>query len=107
MSIILNHIVVPARSKHEAAVWFSHAFGLERSELEGHFAGVQVNQTLTFLFADESSFSRGHYAFQVSDEEFDSILNRIKAEKTTIGSTPGTPEDGKLNDWNGGRGVLF
>ncbi len=50
MSIILNHVIVPARNKHEAAVWFSNAFGLELSEPEGHFAGVQVNQNSHITF---------------------------------------------------------
>ena len=50
MSIILNHVIVPARNKHEAAVWFSNAFGLELSEPEGHFAGVcrSMNSHITF-----------------------------------------------------------
>ncbi|MGB6817692.1 MAG: hypothetical protein WBE29_12140 [Pseudolabrys sp.] len=44
----------------------------------GHFAPVRVNDSLTFLFDDDASFDSYHYAFQVSDTEFDSIFERIK-----------------------------
>src|SRR3954470_9866662 len=48
-----------------------------------------------------------HYAFHVSEAEFDAILQRVKAAGLAFGSTPWSLEDGKLNDWNGGRGVYF
>jgi catechol 2,3-dioxygenase-like lactoylglutathione lyase family enzyme len=48
-----------------------------------------------------------HYAFHVSDAEFDAILQRVKAAGLSFGSGPRSLEDGKLNDWNGGRGVYF
>jgi catechol 2,3-dioxygenase-like lactoylglutathione lyase family enzyme len=66
-----------------------------------------VNDTLTLLFADEATFDQRHYAFHVSDAEFDSILGRVKEERRAFGSAPWSSEDGKLNDWNGGRGVYF
>jgi hypothetical protein len=50
------------------------------------------------LFTWSRSFSRSHYAFHVTDEEFDSILNRVKAENIPTGGSPWTPEDGKRND---------
>jgi hypothetical protein len=31
----------------------------------------------------------------------------VKAEGLTYGSGPFTPEDMKINNWNGGRGVYF
>jgi catechol 2,3-dioxygenase-like lactoylglutathione lyase family enzyme len=85
MTIILNHAIVPARDKAAAAKFFAAIFGLKR-ERTGHFAPVRVNKTLTLLFDDESEFESHHYAFR---------------------SAPWSLDDGKLNDWNGGRGVYF
>src|SRR5262245_65654077 len=48
-----------------------------------------------------------HYAFHVSDAEFDAILRRVKDAGLTFGSGPWSLEDGKLNDWNGGRGFYY
>ena len=107
MTILLNHTIVPAHNKGEAARWFAQIIGLRADELSGHFAPVRVNDTLTLLFADEASFDERHYAFHVSEAEFDSILDRVKRSGVPFGSAPWSAEDGKLNDWNGGRGVYF
>jgi len=106
MTIILNHAIVPARDKVAAAKFFAAIFGLKR-ERAGHFAPVRVNKTLTLLFDDEPEFESHHYAFHVSNREFDAILGRIKKAKISFGSAPYSLDDGKLNDWNGGRGVYF
>jgi catechol 2,3-dioxygenase-like lactoylglutathione lyase family enzyme len=70
-------------------------------------APVHVNATLTLLFDQASDFESHHYAFHVDDAEFDAILSRVKAADIGYGSAPWSLGDGKLNDWNGGRGVYF
>jgi len=107
MTITLNHAIVPARDKAAAAKFFAGVFGLKRGRA-GHFAPVRVNKNLTLLFDDEDAeFESHHYAFHVSDREFDAILNRVKKANIAFGSAPWSLEDGRLNDWNGGRGVYF
>jgi catechol 2,3-dioxygenase-like lactoylglutathione lyase family enzyme len=108
MTITLNHTIVPARDKAAAARLFAQLFGLACEGVGGHFAPVKVNDALTFLFDDETgSFESHHYAFHVGDAEFDAIFGRIKAAGLVYGSAPWSAEDGKLNDWGGGRGVYF
>jgi catechol 2,3-dioxygenase-like lactoylglutathione lyase family enzyme len=68
---------------------------------------VPVNKTLTLLFDDDSKFESHHYAFHVSQRDFDAIFRRIQKAKITYGSAPWSLDDGKLNDWGGGRGVYF
>ena len=61
---------------------------------------VRINDMLTLLFDDEEEFESHHYAFHVSDAEFDAIFGRIREAKlaygsapwasTTVGSTTGT-----------------
>jgi catechol 2,3-dioxygenase-like lactoylglutathione lyase family enzyme len=107
MPITLNHTIVPARDKEAAARFFARIFGLRFEGASGHFAPVHVNDTLTPLFDEETSFDSHHYAFHVDDGEFDAILGRVKAAGLRYGSEPWSLEDGKLNDWGGGRGVYF
>jgi catechol 2,3-dioxygenase-like lactoylglutathione lyase family enzyme len=107
MPITLNHTIVPARDKEAAAQFFAHVFGLRFEGASGHFAPVHVNDTLTLLFDEGNTFDSHHYAFHVDDGEFDAILGRVKAAGLPYGSAPWSLEDGKLNDWNGGRGVYF
>ena len=108
MTITLNHTIVPTRDKMAAARFFASIFGLDFNEQQsGHFAPVRVNETLTLLFDEDTSFDSHHYAFHVNDAEFDAIFERIKKAGLAYGSAPWSLEDGKLNDWNGGRGVYF
>jgi len=72
-----------------------------------HFAPVRVNETLTLLFDEDTSFDSHHYALHVSDAEFDAIFERLNKAGLSYGSAPWSLNDGKLNDWNGGRGVYF
>jgi len=48
-----------------------------------------------------------HYAFKVSEAEFDEILGRIKAESLPYGSEPHSRADMKINHRSGGRSVDF
>ena len=108
MTITLNHTIVPARNKEAAARFFAQIFGLRFDGSGGHFAPVRVNDTLTLDFADSAGpIASHHYAFHVSEAEFDQILQRVEAAGLAFGSGPWSLEDGKLNDWNGGRGVYF
>jgi catechol 2,3-dioxygenase-like lactoylglutathione lyase family enzyme len=107
MTITLNHTIVPVRDKEAAAHWFADLFGLKLAG-DDYFAKVRLNKGLTFLFSDaETKFESHHYAFHVTDAEFDAILKRVKAAGLKFGSGPGDPENGKLNRWNGGRGFYF
>jgi catechol 2,3-dioxygenase-like lactoylglutathione lyase family enzyme len=107
MTITLNHTIVPARDKVAAAQFFARIFDLSFDGSGDHFAPVRVNETLTLLFDEGTSFESHHYAFHVSDAEFDAIFERIKKAGLSYGSAPWSLDDGKLNDWNGGRGVYF
>jgi catechol 2,3-dioxygenase-like lactoylglutathione lyase family enzyme len=107
MAITLNHTIVPARDKAEAAKFFAHIFGLKRGRTN-YFAPVKVNKGLTLLFDDEDGkFESHHYAFHVSRREFDAIFRRVRKAGLTYGSAPWSLEDGKLNDWGGGQGFYF
>jgi catechol 2,3-dioxygenase-like lactoylglutathione lyase family enzyme len=48
-----------------------------------------------------------HLAFLASDEEFDAILERVTEHGLKFGSGPGSTEDMKVAQRNGGRGFYF
>jgi catechol 2,3-dioxygenase-like lactoylglutathione lyase family enzyme len=107
MTIELNHTIVPAHDKAASAQFFAQIFGLTYDKSDGIFAPVRVNERLTLDFDQVGSFDTHHYAFHVSDQEFDAILQRVQAGGLSYGSHPWNAENRKLNDWNGGRGVYF
>jgi len=107
MAIMLNHTIVPARDKVASAQWFARIFGLPYEGTMGHFAPVRVNETLTLDFDDRDSVESHHYAFHVSDDEFDAIFGRIKEVGIPYGSGPRSRTDMQFNTRRGGRGFYF
>ena len=107
MAITLNHTIVPVRDKESSAQFFANIFGLKVEPDVGHFAAVRVNDTLTLDFADREVFESHHYAFHVSDEEFDVIFARVKDKGIEYSSDPMHQNTGQINHRKGGRGFYF
>jgi catechol 2,3-dioxygenase-like lactoylglutathione lyase family enzyme len=55
----------------------------------------------------EGKISTQHYAFLVSDEEFDAIFDRVKARGLPYWADPARSLPGQINTHFGGRGVYF
>jgi catechol 2,3-dioxygenase-like lactoylglutathione lyase family enzyme len=117
MAIRLDHTIVPAKDKVASARFFAEIFGLGVNSV-GHFAQVQINESLAFDFADEAEAWGGpgldprtgqshHYAFHVSEADFDAIFDRVKSKGIPYGSGPFSHTDGKINTRRGGRGFYF
>ena len=107
MPIVLDHTIVPAKDKLASAKFFAEIFGLNVKPGDGYFAQVQVNDNLTFDFADETEPQSHHYAFHISDAEFDVIYQRVKSKGLPYGSGPYNHTDGKIYTRRGGRGFYF
>jgi catechol 2,3-dioxygenase-like lactoylglutathione lyase family enzyme len=107
MTILLDHTIVPTHDKNAAAKLFADLFGLEVSPPMGPFAPVHVNEGLTLDFQDRDEFEWHHYAFRVSEEEFDAVFGRVQSAGIPYGSGPHSLEDGQINHRHGGRGVYF
>jgi catechol 2,3-dioxygenase-like lactoylglutathione lyase family enzyme len=118
MAIKLNHLIVPAKDKVASAQLFAEIFGLEVNPLQGRFAQVPIDEHLTIDFADDDhtrdilhfvpeQLEHHHYAFHVTDEEFDGIFARVQAKGLTYGSSPTTNTDGQVGDRRGGRALYF
>ncbi|MBV8492732.1 MAG: VOC family protein, partial [Alphaproteobacteria bacterium] len=72
-----------------------------------HFAPVQVNGSLTLDFDERDEFEHHHYAFRISEAEFDAIFDRVKSEGIPYGSGPFSRSDMQINHRRGGRGFYF
>jgi catechol 2,3-dioxygenase-like lactoylglutathione lyase family enzyme len=107
MTILLDHTIVPARDKEEAARFFARIFGLSYDGPMSHFAPVKVNESLTLDFDDRDDFESHHYAFKISEAEFDQIFERVKREGIAYGSGPRSLDDMAINHRRGGRGFYF
>ena len=107
MAIRLNHTIVAARDKDAAARFVAEILGLPAPVSVGPFAVLQVGDTsLDFMDSSEDIASQ-HYAFLVEEDEFDQIFGRIRARGATYWADPHRHEPGRINEWDGGRGVYF
>ncbi len=103
----LNHTIVPAKDKVASAQFFADVMGLRFEGMAGHFAPVRVNDSLTMDFDDAENPASHHYAFHVTDAEFDSIFSRVKEKGLAYGSGPRSQDDMAINERRGGRGFYF
>ena len=108
MAIKLNHTIVHARDKRVSAEFVSHILGLAKPVSFGPFLCVETANevTLDFLETDEDIQTQ-HYAFLVSETEFDEIFGRIKQRNLPHWADPGRQQLNKINRHDGGRGVYF
>jgi catechol 2,3-dioxygenase-like lactoylglutathione lyase family enzyme len=118
MAVRLNHLIVPAKDKDASAQLFAEIFGLQVKPPQGRFAQVPIDEHLTIDFADDEhtqgilhfvpeQLESHHYAFYVTDEEFDGIFGRVKAKGLAYGSGPTTDTDGRVAARRGGRALYF
>jgi catechol 2,3-dioxygenase-like lactoylglutathione lyase family enzyme len=107
MTIVLDHTIVPAHDNEASARFFAHIFGLRYEGAVSHFAPVRLNETLMMDFDTSATFEPHHYAFKVSEPEFDAIFQRVKDEGLAYGSGPRSHNNMQINHRDGGRGFYF
>ncbi|SEH00450.1 hypothetical protein SAMN05444920_116185 [Nonomuraea solani] len=106
MTIVMNHLIVPAADKTVAATFFADLLGLRPGVPAGPFAPVRVNADLTLDFDDRHPPQQpGHYAFLIDDATFDRALERLQDSATDYGSGTMNGWDREINHLGGGRGV--
>ena len=107
MAVTLNHTIIHASDPAASAAFLTELRALEPPRRLGHFTIVQVGDTsLDFLRTDGEIASR-HFAFLVSEAEFDAIFARIADRGLPVWADPFHREPGRINHWDDGRGVYF
>jgi catechol 2,3-dioxygenase-like lactoylglutathione lyase family enzyme len=105
---VLNHHIVAARRRDETALFFAEVLGLEQPIQLGEFAAVRVSPDTTLDFLETAGeVHPQHYAFLVSETEFDEIFARIKERDLDYWADPFRKQPSAVNDWDDGRGVYF
>ncbi len=108
MTVKLNHHIVHARNKRASAEFYRSVFGFGEPVVFGPFVGVQTANEVTLdFFETDAPFEKNHYAFLVSEAEFDEIFGRVKARALAYWADPAKKEPGRFNTHFGGRGVYF
>jgi catechol 2,3-dioxygenase-like lactoylglutathione lyase family enzyme len=107
MPVQLNHTIVAARDKREAASFLADLLGLTAPTTFGPFSVVQLDNHVSLDFIDDAEAHPRHYAFLVTEEEFDEIFGRIRARGLEFWADPFQQHPGEINTHDGGRGVYW
>ncbi|MFI2376800.1 VOC family protein [Streptomyces sp. NPDC018964] len=108
MSVEFNHTIVLTRDREKSARFLAHVLGLEVGELAGMFLPVTTANGVTLDFATvDIDIPSQHYAFLVSEDEFDALLARLVAAGIPFQADPHGRHPRRINRNDGGRGVYF
>lgn len=107
MSIEFNHTIIPARDPRASARFLADILGLETGQEWTYFVPVRTHNGVTLDFSRDRDPHPQHYAFLVSDAEFEAALFRMKRANVTFYAGFDGSGRGETNHLYGGRGVYF
>lgn len=108
MSVKLNHTIVHSTDKATSAGFLAEILGLPPPAPFGHFLTVELDNEITLDFVQTNrEIVPQHYAFLVSEANFDNIFGRIRELGLEFWADPQGRRPGEINTNDGGRGTYF
>ena len=110
MSVQLNHTIIASRDNRVSAEFLGDMLGLEVGKEWGPFVPVTTSNGVTLDFAtvpEGTDIPAQHYAFLVSEEEFDAAFQKITDLGLPFFADPHRQHPNEINHNDGGRGVYF
>jgi catechol 2,3-dioxygenase-like lactoylglutathione lyase family enzyme len=96
MAAQFNHTIVWSSDQAKSALFLAEMLGRPAPTRFGHFDVVKLDNGVSLDFANaEGPIRPQHYAFLISEADFDAVLGRIRRRP------------GEINQTDGGRGVYF
>jgi catechol 2,3-dioxygenase-like lactoylglutathione lyase family enzyme len=107
MAVELNHLIVWCRDQVASAAFLADILGLPDPVSVPPFTQVRVGNDVQLDYLGGRDAMPQHYAFLVSEPEFDEIFGRIQNRGLTYWAGPGHSGPGRINTRDDGRGVYF
>jgi catechol 2,3-dioxygenase-like lactoylglutathione lyase family enzyme len=108
MPVELNHTIVAAADNTRSSRFVAELLGLDHPTPFGPFQVVEAANGVSLDFITTSGrIHPQHYAFLVTDDEFDAIFGRIQGHGMDYWADPGKRRKGEINHNDGGRGCYF
>lgn len=111
MAVTLNHTIVWCRDKEVSAAYLTGILGLPDARAWGPFTVVEMENSVSLDYCEFHEPDREilpqHYAFLVSEGQFDQSFGRLQAAGQEYWADPGLMVGGQINRNHGGRGVYF
>ena len=108
MAVEFNHTIVWARDSQTSAAFLAEVLGLSAPKRWGPFVVVAADNGTNIDFMDaDGEITPQHYAFLVSESEFEEIFGRIRERTLPYWSDPAQTQRDEINHHDGGRGLYF
>jgi catechol 2,3-dioxygenase-like lactoylglutathione lyase family enzyme len=108
MAVQLNHTIVWCTDKQRSAAFATEILGLPAAVPFGPFMIVELDNDVSIDFHDAGpDIASQHYAFLISEEEFDQVFARVTERGIEYFADPGCRQRGEINRRDRGRGFYF
>lgn len=108
MAIEFNHTIIPAHDNKLSANFLAEILGLPAPTPFGPFMVVKTDNIVSLDFMTTSKeIQPRHYAFLISEAEFDEIFKRICDKNLPYWADHKKEHAYKINHNDGGRGLYF
>ena len=108
MAAQLNHTIAWCRDQKKSADFLTKVLGLPDARRFYHFLVVDLSNDVSIDFFETTEpVAIQHFAFLVSEDEFDASFERIREMGLEFWADPARTKAGEINHHDGGRGVYF
>ncbi len=108
MTAQLNHTIVHATDRDATATFLCEILGLTPASTYGPFRVVELGNDVNLdVMTEPGTVHPQHYAFLVSEGEFDEIFGRITERGLDYWADPYHRSPGQINTNDGGRGLYW
>jgi len=108
VAVQLNHTIVWCTDRERSAAFATDILGLAPAAPFGPFLVVELENNVSIDYHQtDDPVAPQHYAFLISEEEFDQVHGRIIERDLDYWADPGCHQDRQINRHDGGRGVYF
>jgi len=108
MSVQLNHTIVWCHDKQKSASFLTDILGLQSATPFGPMLVVELDNSVSMDFYEsDGKIAMQHYAFLISEEDFDRGFARIRDQGLKYWADPAKSRPGEIDRDDGGRRVYF
>jgi catechol 2,3-dioxygenase-like lactoylglutathione lyase family enzyme len=108
MAVQLNHTIVHTPDPAASAAFVTEVLGLPDASRYGPFHVVEVGNDVSLDFMhDDGEYTPQHYAFLITEDEFDEIFARVTDRDIPYWADPHASQPREINHGDGGRGFYF
>ena len=108
MAVQLNHTIVSARDNVASATFMTEILGLPAADSVRSLHGGRGGQRrVASTSSTRDAVTPQHYAFLISEAEFDEIFGRVQGRGLAYWADPMRNHPGEINRRDGGRGIYF